>query len=104
ERGNDRRRRHLGHQPKDTYWKITAMLLKSAKFASKRALLTQYWLALRTSLTRTSVGETPLRVTECSADEYRTWVPSQAVQVPTGTRANRVSIQTCTGWPAASSL
>jgi len=27
---------------KDTYWKITAMLLKSAELASKSALLTHY--------------------------------------------------------------
>ena len=47
--------------------RITAMLLKSAKLASKSDLLTQYWLALRTSLTRTWVGETPVNVTECSA-------------------------------------
>ncbi len=45
------------------------MLLKSAKLASKSDLLTQYWVAFRTSLTRTWVGETPLRVTECSAYE-----------------------------------
>src|SRR5207237_7806293 len=49
--------------------RMTAMLLKSAKLASKSDLLTQYWLASRTSLTRTWVGDTPVRVSECSAYE-----------------------------------
>src|SRR2546426_1133877 len=62
-----------------------------------------YLLLLPLSLTRTLVGETPVRITECSASEYRTLRPSHAIQVRTAGRDQRASIQICTGCPAASS-
>src|SRR2546428_11491475 len=82
---------------------MTAMLLKSRQLVSNVHLLTQYWLPNWSSLTRTLVGETPVSITECSANEYRMLRPSHAIQVRTAGLDQRASIQIWTGCPAASS-
>src|ERR1700736_6885506 len=79
------------------------MLLKSRQLDSNVPLLTQYWLPNWSSLTRTWVGETPVRITECSASEYRMMRPSHAVHVRSAGRDHLASIQIWTGCPAASS-
>ena len=80
---------------------MIAMLLKSANEISKVDLLTQEIVFRQGSLTRTAPGDTPVMTTECSASEYRTGRPSQAVQVLNHVRPQPVSTHTWTGWPAA---